>query len=77
MDGTQTIIKLEDFFDFKSKQPINRLAYTKEDMEYKVKIANKMKELGMTVMVDEAANICGTISVGDKPRKNYCFWFSY
>ena len=61
MDEKDTLIKLEDFFDFKSKEPINRLAYTKEDMEYKVKIIKKMQELGMKVTVDKIGNICGTI----------------
>ena len=43
------IVKLEDFFDFKSKKPINRLAYTKEDLDYKIeciktKLVNKEGE---------------------------------
>ena len=41
------IIKLEDFFNFDSKEPINRLAYTEDDMKYKLKIIEKMKALGM------------------------------
>ena len=62
-------VNLEDFFDFDSKDPVNRLAYTEEDMKYKVRIIQKMQDLGMKVTVDDAANICGTISLGDNPRK--------
>lgn len=64
-----SIVKLEDFFDFKSKKPINRLAYTKEDLDYKIQCIKKMQELGMTVSIDNAGNICGTISVGEDPKK--------
>lgn len=63
------IVKLEDFFDFKSKKPINRLAYTKEDLDYKIKCIKKMQELGMAVSIDNVGNICGTISVGENPKK--------
>ena len=63
------IIKLEDFFDFDSKEPINRLAYTEDDMKYKIKIIEKMKALGMRITLDKAGNICGTISVGNNPQK--------
>ena len=63
------MIKLEDFFDFDSKEPINRLAYTEEDMKYKIKIIEKMKALGMQITLDKAGNICGTISIGNHPQK--------
>ena len=63
------MIKLEDFFDFDSKEPINRLAYTEEDLKYKIKIIEKMKALGMQITLDKAGNICGTISVGNHPQK--------
>ncbi len=63
------IIHLEDFFDFDSQNPINRLAYTEEDMKYKIKIIEKMKALGMHITLDKAGNICGTISVGNHPQK--------
>lgn len=56
------IVRLEDFFDFNSKEPINRLAYTEEDMDYKIKIIKKMQELGMTITTDKVGNICGSIS---------------
>ncbi len=62
-------IELEDFFNFDSKEPINRLAYTEEDMKYKVKIIEKMQELGMKISVDKIGNICGTISFGNNPKK--------
>ena len=65
----ERIIKLEDFFDFDSKEPINRLAYTEEDMKYKIKIIEKMETLGMQITLDKAGNICGTISVGNHPQK--------
>jgi len=63
------IVNFEDFFDFKSKEPINRLAYTKEDIKYKIEIIQKMKELGMEITVDKAGNICGTIALGKNPKK--------
>ena len=65
----ERIVKLKDFFDFDSKEPINRLAYTQEDMEYKIKIIEKMKALGMQITLDKAGNICGTISIGNHPQK--------
>lgn len=30
--STNNIVRLEEFFDFSSKKPINRLAYTEEDL---------------------------------------------
>lgn len=63
------IVKLKDFFDFNTKQPINRLAYTKEDMDYKIKIIRKMQELGLEITMDAIGNICGSISIGNNPTK--------
>lgn len=63
------IVRLEDFFDFNSKEPINRLAYTEKDMDYKIKVIKKMQELGMTITTDKVGNICGSISVGNNPKK--------
>lgn len=57
-------IELEEFFDFSSKKPINRLAYTDEDIEYKVQIIRRMQELGMSVFIDKIGNICGKLQVG-------------
>ncbi len=64
-----SIVKLEEFFNFKSQEPINRLAYTKEDMDYKIKVIRKMQELGMDVTIDTIGNICGSIKIGEKPGK--------
>lgn len=47
-------MNLDDFFEFGAKEPINRLAYTEEDMKYKVKVIKKMQELGMEITVDKA-----------------------
>ena len=63
------IVILEDFFDFNSNDPINRIAYTKEDMDYKIKIIKKMQELGMNITIDKIGNICGSISIGNNPKK--------
>lgn len=64
------MIKLEEFFNFNVNEPINRVAYTEEDIKYKIKIIQKMQEeLGMKVTVDEALNICGTIEIGNYPEK--------
>lgn len=51
--NSNTIVRLQDFFDFTSKEPINRLAYTEEDLVYKVKVIEKMQELGMNVTFDK------------------------
>lgn len=69
MDRDNSIVKLEDFFDFNSQEPINRLAYTEADLEYKVKVIKKMQELGMKITIDKAGNICGTIALGENPTK--------
>ncbi len=61
-------VKLKDFFNFGLQEPINRLAYTNEDIEYKIKIIKKMQELGMKISTDKVGNICGTIVLGDKPK---------
>lgn len=63
------MVELEDFFDFDSNEPINRLAYTEEDMKYKIKVIEKMQELGMTITVDKVGNICGSIAIGNNPEK--------
>lgn len=54
MMENEHIVKLKDFFDFDKKEPINRIAYTEEDLEYKIKIIDKMKELGMHISMDNA-----------------------
>lgn len=59
------MIKPEDFFEIinniPTKKPINRNAFTKEDVAYKVKCIKAMQDLGMTVTLDKIGNICGTI----------------
>ena len=57
-------ICLYDFFDFDSKEPVNRIAYTDMDVKYKCKIIKKMQEIGMKVSIDEAGNICGLLTKG-------------
>lgn len=63
------IVRLEDFFEFGVHTPFNRLAYTEEDLKYKVKVIKKMQELGMKISLDKAGNICGTIALGKNPKK--------
>lgn len=63
------MVKLEEFFNFNASEPINRVAYTEEDIKYKIRIIKKMQELGMKVTVDEALNICGTMAIGNHPEK--------
>ena len=63
------MVELEEFFNFDAKEPINRLAYTEEDLKYKIKIIEKMQELGMEVTVDKIGNICGTVKVGNNLEK--------
>lgn len=62
-------VNLEDFFNFGVKEPINRLAYTQEDMNYKIDVIKKMQELGMKITIDKIGNICGSISMGNNPKK--------
>ncbi len=60
------MITIYDFFEFDengiaAQKPINRIAYTKEDIAYKLKYIKAMQELGMEVTIDKAGNICGTL----------------
>lgn len=55
------IIDINNFFDFKSTEAINRIAYTEEDAKYKLKIMKYMKDLGMKISIDDVGNICGTL----------------
>lgn len=60
------MIEVEDFFDIDNtgnptKNPINRLAFSKEDILYKIKYIKAMQDLGMEVTIDKIGNICGTI----------------
>ena len=63
-------IKLEEFFEFGKNEPIQRLAYNKNDVEYKLQIIKKMKELGMKVKIDRAGNICATLEGNGKSNKS-------
>ncbi|MCI8277120.1 MAG: hypothetical protein HFJ46_04245 [Clostridia bacterium] len=47
-----SIINIEDFFDFDSNKPINRIAFTKEDAIYKLKYMKSMQDLGMKITID-------------------------
>ena len=65
-----SIINIENFFDFKSKEPINRVAYSIEDAKYKLKIMKYMQDLGMHISIDDVGNICGTLKGSALPKKN-------
>ena len=52
----EEIIKFEDFFKKDSngrpaEEPINRIAFTNEDIEYKLKCIKAMQKLGMVVTI--------------------------
>ena len=60
------MLKLKDFFDINLndipvEHPINRVAYSTEDVKYKAKCIKAMHDLGMVVTIDKIGNICGTI----------------
>ena len=60
------MIDVHDFFEFDEngiavQKPINRIAYTKEDIDYKLKYIKAMQDLGMEVTIDKAGNICATL----------------
>ncbi len=63
------MVEFDEFFEFGTKKPINRLAYTEEDLKYKTKVIQKMQELGMEVTVDKVGNICGSIKFGNGEGK--------
>lgn len=63
-------VELEDFFDFNKNEPIQRLAYSKEDVEYKLKIIKKMQELGMKIKIDKIGNICATLEANGATDKS-------
>lgn len=63
-------LKLEDFFEFGKNEPMQRLAYSKEDVEYKIKIIKKMQELGMKIKIDKIGNICATLEGNGKSNKS-------
>lgn len=57
-------MKLEDFFEFGKNEPINRIAYTNVDAEYKMLVMKHMQEIGMKLRMDECGNICGVLGEG-------------
>ena len=66
------MLDLKDFFavDENGKpleEPINRIAFTEEDIEYKLIYIKAMQDLGMEVSIDRIGNICGTY-YGKKSR---------
>ena len=67
------IINLDNFFEFGEKKPINRLAFTDEDIAYKVRVIKAMQELGMKIKIDQIGNISGELEVGDSPEKTIVF----
>lgn len=62
-------VNLDEFFDFGVKKPINRLAYSQEDIDYKIKVIKKMQEMGMTITMDKIGNICGKLEFGPNPSE--------
>lgn len=56
-----SIVKSEDFFKFGIQDPINRLAYTPEDANYKLMCMKRMQDLGMRIQIDKLGNIIGTL----------------
>ena len=62
-------VNLDEFFDFGVKKPINRLAYSQEDINYKIKVIKKMQEMGMTITMDKIGNICGKLEFGPNPSE--------
>ena len=47
------LINIDDFFDFNSHEPVNRISYTEEDVKYKLKYMKAMQDLGMTIYIDD------------------------
>lgn len=59
------MINIHNFFEIDEngvpiQKPINRNAFTKEDVAYKIKYIKAMQDLGMEVTIDAIGNICGT-----------------
>ena len=52
---------VNEFFDFKSGEAVNRVAYTESDAIFKSKVMKKMHELGMKLSIDKIGNICGFV----------------
>ena len=59
------MLELKDFFAIDEngkpiEEPINRIAFTEDDIEYKLIYIKAMQDLGMEVSIDKIGNICGT-----------------
>lgn len=66
---------LKDFFEIDTndvpvKKPINRNAYTLEDLKYKLKWIKAMQKLG-EVTIDEIGNLCLTLP-REKTHRQKC-----
>ena len=66
------MLELKDFFAIDEngkpiEEPINRIAFTEDDIEYKLIYIKAMQDLGMEVSIDRIGNICGTF-YGRKSR---------
>lgn len=61
MNKPQTPDWVKQFFRFETEMPVNKLAFSDKDMEYKCKIIQKMQDLGMHISIDRIGNICGTL----------------
>lgn len=64
---------LKDFFEIDTndvplKKPINRNAFTLEDLQYKLKWIKAMQQLG-EVTIDEIGNLCLTLPGKNTPTK--------
>ena len=67
-------VNLDEFFNLGVTEPINRLAYSQEDIDYKIKIIQKLQEMGITITMDKIGNICGKLEFGPNPsEKTYHF----
>lgn len=69
------MIEIQDFFEIDQngipiQKPINRVAFTKADIAYKVKVIQAMRKLGMTVTRDRMGDICGTFEGKTRPDKS-------
>ena len=51
------------------KSEHNVIKYHHHKKKEKIKVIEKMQELGMTITVDKVGNICGSIAIGSNPEK--------
>ena len=62
-------VKLKDYFEFGVNEPKRRIAYNRDDVNFKLKIIRKMQELGMKITIDKIGNISGTLEGNNKSNK--------